>query len=340
MATGIEDENGTTSALQSPPVLALLAVLTLAAEAMCRDSDYAANAYYPRLRRLLHVDDGQQGRRLETAYRQQAENLWSGLGEWLSAEDGRFGLPSAYALSHRYVGLPISQALVRAGDRQRFLRMFSTFGLPPGAEVSPADMERLLDDWIRQHPCPVSRNLESLWQRGQARERIASVAAVELLSWDGSTARSDDRTGTSTETCCCSVGFAGFPGPSSRSRSSRTSGGLPNPRSLVVLSAEGEPTIDVVPAGGARVQPTHASEVDPASLVEGVLSLTDKESGRQASRRPRRVVPLRHDQLLNAYVECERVQLGEDAMLLVKNDRSLPEAVREHSSTDSEAGIP
>ena len=317
-----------TSALQSPPVLTLLAVLTLAAEAMCRDPDYAANAYYPRLRRLLRVDDGQQGRRLETAYRQQAENLWRGLGEWLSAEDGRLGLPSAYALSHRYVGLPISQALVRAGDRQRFLRMFSTFGLPPGAEVSPADMERLLDDWIRRHPCPVSRNLESLWQRGQARERIASVAAVELLSWDGSTALSDDEDGHIDGDVLLFCRLRRFPRPQFEIAFVADFRTLPNPRSLVVLSAEGEPTIDVVPAGGARVQPTHASEVDPASLVEGVLSLTDKESGSQASRRPRRVVPLRHDQLLNAYVECERVQLGEDAMLLVKNDRSLPEAVR------------
>ena len=313
---------------QPPPVLALLAVLTLAAEAMCHDSEHAANAYYPRLRRLLHVDDPLQGRRLEAAYRHDAENLWRGLSEWLSAEDGRFGLPSAYALSHRYVGLPISQALVRAADRQRFLRMFSAFGLPPGAEVSPADMERLLDGWIRQRPSPVSKNLESLWQRGPARERIASVATVELLNWDGSTDEPEDNDGRLDGEVLLFCRLRRFPRPQFEVAFVADFRRLPCPRSLDVLSAEGEPAIDVVPAGGARVQPTHASELDPASLVEGVLSLADAESGRKASRRPRRVVPLRHDQLLNAYVECERVQLGEDAMLLVKDDRGLPEAVR------------
>jgi hypothetical protein len=303
---------------QPPPVLALLAVLTLAAEAMCRDSEYAANAYYPRLRQLLHVDDPRQGRRLEAAYRHDAENLWRGLSEWLSAADGRFGLPSAYALSHRYVGLPISQALVRSADRQRFLRMFSTFGLPPGAEVSPADMERLLDGWIQQRPSPASKNLVSLWRRGQARERIASVATIELLNWDGSTEEQDDdgrRDGEVLLFCR----LRRFPRPQFEIAFAADFRTLPCPRSLVVLSAESQPAIDVVPAGGARVQPAHASELDPASLIEGVLSLADPESGRQASRRPRRVVPLRHDQLLNAYVECERVQLGEDAMLLVND---------------------
>ena len=47
------------------------------------------------------------------------------------------------------------------------------------------------------------------------------------------------------------------------------------------------------------------------------------------SRFPRRVAPFRHDDLLNAYVECERVQLGEDCLLLVKDDKGLPGAVRD-----------
>lgn len=320
------DEDGR----QAPPVLALLAVLTLAAEAMCRDSDHAANAYYPRLRGLLHVDDPRQARRLETAYRREAENLWRGLSEWLSAADGRFGLPSAYALSHRYVGLPISQALVRAADRQRFLQMFSTFGLPPGAEVSPADMERLLDDWIQQRPSPVGKNLESLWQRGQAHERIATVATIELLNWDGSTGEQEDSDGHLDGEVMLFCRLRRFPRPRFEVSFVADFRRLPHPRSLIVLSAESEPTIDVVPVSGARVQPAQASELDPASLVEGVLNLADPaESGRKASRRPRCVVPLRHDQFLNAYVECERVQLGEDAMLLVKDDRNLPKAVRE-----------
>ena len=137
-----------------PPVIALLAVFTLAAEFMGSDSTFAANAYYPRLCELLHIGDRQQARWLESAYRNCAEQLWRGLTDWLVATDGQFGLPSAFALSHRYVGLPMSQALVRGADRRRLPLMFHRYGLPPGSEVSPADMERLLDDWISQIPCP------------------------------------------------------------------------------------------------------------------------------------------------------------------------------------------
>lgn len=100
---------------------------------------------------------------------------------------------------------------------------------------------------------------------------------------------------------------------------------LPTPHALTIRSADGTPAIDVVPVAGGRVEPARSSAIDPGSLVEGVLKLADEASGRQVTRFPRRVVPLRHDELLNAYVECERVQLGEDAMVLVKDDRGLAE---------------
>jgi hypothetical protein len=181
----IRSLEGNFEVVDRPPVIALLAVFTLAAEAMTADSEHRANAYYPRLCRLLGVEESAAKRRLETAYRRHAETLWRGLNDWLSAADGRYGLPTAYALSHRYVGLPMSQALVRATDRRGFPRMFHQFGLPPGADVPPGDMVHLLDVWIRQNPSPASKNIQALWRDGSAQERIASVASVELLHWDG-----------------------------------------------------------------------------------------------------------------------------------------------------------
>lgn len=313
--------------LQPPPVLALLGVLTLAAEGMGRDADFGANAYYPRLFQLLSIDDPGQRRRLQSAYMHDAEGLWRGLNEWLAAVDGQFGLPSAYALSHRYVGLPVSQALVRAADRQRFPHMFSRYGLPPGAEVSPTDMVRMLDSWIQRVPCPVSKSLESLWQRGKARDRIASVAAVELLSWDGSAGTLEEDDGHVPRKVLLLCQLRRFPRPRLEISFVADLKPLPCPDSLVVLSAEGTPAIDVVPVIGARVQPAWTVNIDPRSLVEGVLRLSEVVSGHVVARWPRRVVPLRRDELLNSYVECERVQLGEDAMLLVKDDRELPQSV-------------
>ena len=46
-------------------------------------------------------------------------------------------------------------------------------------------------------------------------------------------------------------------------------------------------------------------------------------SGQTITRRPRRVVPLRKDELLGILVEVERVQLADDALLLVKDDKTL-----------------
>ena len=44
----------------APPVLCLLAVLTLAAEKMQHDGEFAGNAYYPRLFSVLCIEDGKQ----------------------------------------------------------------------------------------------------------------------------------------------------------------------------------------------------------------------------------------------------------------------------------------
>jgi len=319
----------------APPVLALLAALTLAAEEMQHDREFAGNAYYPRLFRVLQVNDRRQQARLQAVYRKDAEELWGGLNEWLSAADGRLGLPTAYALSHRYIGLPLSQALVRAADRRQFPLLFHRYGLTPGGEVPLADMEGLLDGWLGMRPCPVSKSLESLWVRGQARERIASVAAVELRSWDGGLPDgvTPDLGQPGVRAASGGVQLAcwmrRFPRRSldisflARFRSQTV------PRALTVLTAAGEPEVDVVPVPGARVQPVFTSEIDTASLVEGVLRLADPVTGLEMSRFPRRVTAFRHDDLLNAYVECERVQLGEDCLLLVKDDKGLPGAVRD-----------
>lgn len=313
----------------SPPVLGLLAALTLAAEDMQHDGEFGGNAYYPRLFRVLRISDSKQQSRLTAAYRRHAEELWDGLNEWLSAADGRLGLPSAYALSHRYIGLPLSQALVRSVDRRQFPLMFQRFGLPSGGEISPADMERLLDSWLHMRPCPVSKSLESLWQRGQARERIASVAAVELRSWDGALGNIHPVESRKTGSVQLLAWLRRFPRRRLEISFVARLGTEAVPQTLTVLTAAGEPSVEVLPVAGARLQPVFTSDINTASLVEGVLRLADAPEGLEVSRFPRRVVPFRYDDLLNTYVECERVQLGEDSMLLVKDGHGLPASVHE-----------
>lgn len=184
------------------------------------------------------------------------ESFWRGLNEYLEAQQGRHGLPTAYALGHRYVGIPQSQALVRATDRGRLPTFFRQFGLAPGSELIAADLERLLDLWIRQTPSPVTGNLRRLWNGGKARERIAGVVAVELAHWDGTVRDSSDTavksSGEVQLTALLRQQFG------SRSLELSFAARLPTPvpvGSLRIESAEGKPSIGVIPAAGARLAP-------------------------------------------------------------------------------------
>src|SRR5699024_8853135 len=119
------------------------------------------------------------------AYREVAEPLWGALNRWLADLDGARGLPTAFTLSHRYVGLALSQALVRRADRQRLLAFFRKFDLAPGSDFPPGELEVLLDTWINEVPSPATRSLERLWAKTAVRERVAQAAAVALANWDG-----------------------------------------------------------------------------------------------------------------------------------------------------------
>ena len=169
---------GASVALPAPPFVALLGTSVLAAERMGTSNNLAANAYYPRLAELLQLDK-KEAARLRGSF-SDTEAYWRGLNEYLEAAEGRYGLPTAYALSFRYVGIPQSQALVRAADRAKLPDFFLQFGLSPGSELLASDLEPLLDAWITSNPSPVSANLQRLWRGGKARERIAGVVAIEL----------------------------------------------------------------------------------------------------------------------------------------------------------------
>lgn len=177
-----------------PPVLALLAVLSLAAEAMATGEGMAAHNYYGRLFQLLGIDDEAAQRRVTNAYRAMADQLWSALNSWLDLQEGLRGTPTAYPVGpHHYVGLPLSQALVRKDDRRRFQDLFLTAGLGPSESVGIGEMCRLLDEWIQDDQSAAGSTLRRLWDTGgqDLKERVASVAALELQAWAGPDAATD-----------------------------------------------------------------------------------------------------------------------------------------------------
>jgi hypothetical protein len=90
--------------------------------------------------------------------------------------------------------------------------------------------------------------------------------------------------------------------------------------------------------------------------VGALLELEDAKTGQTVTRRPRRVVPLRRDEMVGALVETDRLQLADDVCLLVKDEEKLLREVlrvidqcgrrgasfRNHATDDAEAlpGMP
>ena len=310
--------------LDPPPVLGLLAAFSMAAERMGRDVDMAPHNYFGRLEQLLDITDARQRRRLKQHYRNHVEFFWHVLATWLTGLDGMRGLPSAFALTHRYIGLSLSQALVREHDRTKLPRFFATYGLSPGQEVAPGEMQVLLDDWLRKEPPPLSRPLAELWKRQQAaRERVASVAVVELQAWDG-VIPSDVVSPTSASVRQGEVrlvAISGLFGSSIEFSVVTRIRGSDGPTRVTVASAAGDekPVLDLVLGAGGWLRLQRPAGLESASLLNGILSLAT-ERGDVVQRRPRRVVPMRKDELLGLFLEVERLQLAEDALVLATSE--------------------
>jgi len=313
-------------ASRTPPTLALLAVLSLAAEAMRRGDGMSANNYYGRLREILEVTDEDVARKLIHDYRVHAVTLWSSLNDWLEEWDGERGVPTAFAVTFPYIGLAISQALVRAADRRRLRSFFTAAGLSPGYSVAPPVMQRLLDSWISQEPPPVSHSLRSLWQRDKtAQERITGVACIELEAWDGTTSQTGSTASRGDLRLVAlmrrllgvqlELSLAARVADASAARSFQAHGG-----GQADGHAAAGPAVAFEPVGDGWLRVEDPTLLDAQSMVGATIRLADQGSPLTLQRIPRRVVPLRRDESLQMFVESDRLQLGEDALVLCRDD--------------------
>jgi len=318
------------SMMEAPPVLGLLALLSLSAETMREGEGMRPHNFYGRLAEHLELDE-QSLKAFQTGYRRKINGtavsglLWGALNDWLEALEGNRGLPTAFALGHEHIGLPVSQALVRETDRERFGDLFASNSLPPRSSLPSFEMEALIEEWISRRPCPASYSLERLWRSGaDARVRIADVAVLALESWDGASAlrpASQDDT-RPQDIVRASAVLRQFP-----TRSIEV--GLVVP----AHAAEEVVTVEVLGAretviGSLELIPTSSSylgladvdAIDGASFLAGEVLLRRPGSEPLLRRRARRAVPMRYDDRLLSWVECERVQLGEESLILVRDD--------------------
>lgn len=305
-----------------PPVIALLAVFARAADLMGEDDRFQANAYFPRLNQLLDIS-GSDDRRLQASFRRESERFWGALNDWLSGLDGAIGLPTAEAIGYRYVGIPLSQALIRAADRHRFGHFFDAADLEPGLILSSGDMTAHLDRWIKAGEA--SASIAKLWGSPNGRKIVADAAAISLSQWDGTfrTDAHDDRhvqkpVLTARVTKLLSgkrlrLGFA---------LRGHLGGRDGLPARWEVTSAKGSPEVELVAINDRLLTPDIPAEVDPSSLLTGELAVRPVETGSSltvSSRRPQPMVVLSYVEEAGLFVEVDRVRMLESHLLLVNS---------------------
>ncbi len=336
-----------------PPVIAALSLFSLAAEQM-RSGDGMNNSnYYGRLCELLEVSAPARRKRVEEGFRRDSLAMWDHLNAWLRAAHGARGIPTAASFNHlSYVGVPMSQALVRAADRDRLPDFFATYDLRPGQQFSRDAMMELLSVWLPKSR--VTSALKSFWRsRMEARRRIAQAVCLELEHWDGGLSGAVASTHHEYR-ASLAASYVDVPRPAfSAIVVTRNGDWLPEGSCQLTEERVGHALLEVVEADldfGGMVNLDYASPelgqlLDTA--LAGPLRLTDRTAETVITRPLRDLVVMPWDEVAGLYVESARVELGRVHLVLARAGiaRDVQDALSEIAGTGVEvvrdrAGVP
>jgi hypothetical protein len=194
-----------------PPYLGLLALFVLAAGSG-DDREFAAQAYYPRLRKLLGED--QDGK--PYPYFSEMRALWRDLEVWsrgdMNGSLGVFEFPATGRFVH--VGVPISQVILSAEERRHLPFIFVEAALDAGTAPAESYLDGILaqfgPQWLRSRTI---RILEDPAGNREEHEALIEAVLEELRSWDGRVTQITESGARKTSThgalrlCCDEVDF-------------------------------------------------------------------------------------------------------------------------------------
>lgn len=303
---------------EPPPVLPVLSLLSLTAERMHRDSRMADHNFYGRLNELLGrpLDD----RLVVDSYRRDGERFWLALNDWLDLNGGLRGVPTAHALGHRHIGLPLSQALLRSSDRAKLGAFFARYGLAPGSQLPPTELRPLLDQWLSSSQATVSNVLRSAWGTERAKDAITEGVASALASWDGSTrgVETGGQEGGSRSKVALVLDAGGFPKKRFRLGIVLYASDPAIGRDGTILTGDEEVHVRLTPGPTGGLSVGHDATFDPGSLLEGSFRLRDSHTAAVSLRLPKRLTVFLQDPLSMRWVEADQVMLGDKARVLVQ----------------------
>ncbi|WP_461634606.1 hypothetical protein [Glutamicibacter soli] len=311
----------------APPHIALLMLLSIAAERMQTSASGGASgdgSYYVQLERLLEIPNS-ESIRLRRSFAMSSETYWEALSVWLEDFSGTKGLPSAYALMYRYVGLPISQALIRNTERRNIDRFFAEQGFIAGSSVSHAEMFAALDVWLTLPGSSANQALRIIWAKPGNQDRVTELALAQFGVWEGPKATGFGERHVSRAARCIlswrnerkllsSVAKFGL----------IATHGVPEDGVGQVLVEDGtHATVSFKPAGNNSYGVSFdGHQIEPGSLVGSAISITTSE-GQKLQRAPKRIVIFAKDALTASYVEVDRAVAGLETRVLLKDEERL-----------------
>lgn len=319
----IRPEAGT----ETPPALAMLALLAFAAEQMRRSTDtengddrVRASNYYIRLCALVGKESWTSSE-VGGEYRSVAREIWGSLRDWLDAWQDERGIctvtfPDEAGGANWAVKMPISQALLRTADRENLYQLFKSRGLDPGLAISDEMMALLLDEWCVSYG---TGHLRTLWRNKDYRTSLVSSAQSTLLIWPGSDESSDEENSIHVPSKVgLTIDVNSFAQRLDFGIEIRTASNS-MPHGVSIKTENGEGFLTQVRAAGPRtVRVADYSAFDSESLIMGILRVTDSESGLNGTRFPRTVVPLVASNFGRSYSEVRMMSLGMRHGLLVR----------------------
>lgn len=300
-----------------PPFTGILFCLAHAAERMEDAEGISSANYYDRLEQVAAIPRN----RLQQ-HTKRVVALWAGLNQWLERTGYRFGRPTAVPFegAWRYVGYALSQAVVRAADKKRFIQMFDRYDFVPGETLTERDIAPYIDLWLSTAAAPA--RLKRRWSQEMLRPRIAQTALETLQSWDGASP-TNLRTGSVEVRLSIAALFEGFPLRFSLHLGLQQELGTPIEGLRRVGVAESDPdfTLSNVTSGVfASISPSSA--VNASQILRHGIKFQSK-AGSSYAYYPKDVVPFVKAPSGSLWRTVNRVRFGERHMVLVRDTEKV-----------------
>lgn len=300
-----------------PPFTALLFALSHAAELMVSDGQFTSSNYYRRLAGLLDFD----WQKL-SLHGKATEQFWKSLNKWLADTDFQNGRPTARAAnSWKYVGLAMSQAIVREEDRQRFHDLFEKYGFTGTDVITEEEIAQYIANWI----CTArpTHQLKAAWAKAELRPRICEAAIAELEEW-----AEQDRSRVPGGATASKLSIAASFRHDVLSRSIALwigrEASMPDTGVSPADDADSLILGNTTFGGFATVEPR--ARVDMSKAMIGGLDLR-ADSGQSYSWSARAVIPLSRSEKGNYWTEVNRVTMGLEHLVLARSESKVRDGV-------------